>query len=364
MTPASETLTDADDAKKWAAKIGYPVLLKARAGGGGKGMRRVNERKGMDEAFRLAQSEARKAFKSDSLYLEKFLERPRHIEVQVFADSKGNTIAIGDRECSIQRRHQKIIEEAPSPHLSQKTKKSMAEAACAIAKAVKYEGAGTVEFLVDGRERFYFLEMNTRLQVEHPVTEWVTGLDLVAWQIAVAEGKKLPQDTPELKGHAIEVRLYAEDPDNHFFPSPGIIQHLAWASGPGIRIDSGVEEGSEISLFYDPMIAKISVWGSSRKEAVRRLQRTLCEIRVSGVKTNLGFLQRIIRHPKFEKGELSTTFIATEGPFLQRTPDELTLDILLASAAELTADEWISPRREYDPSPWWRSGLPREKVVR
>ncbi|HLG20952.1 MAG TPA: biotin carboxylase N-terminal domain-containing protein [Bdellovibrionota bacterium] len=364
VVPASDVLPNVSSARRAARRVGYPVLLKACAGGGGKGMRRVRAEIEMEEAYRLAQSEAKKAFADDSLYLERYLIRPRHIEVQIFADTLGNVVALGDRECSIQRRHQKIIEEAPAPHLSDETRAMMASAARDIARSVGYRGAATVEFLVDRKERFYFLEMNTRLQVEHPVTEWTTGLDLVAWQIDVAQKKPLPLEQRDvaLVGHAMEARLYAEDPNNHFFPSPGSITLLQWPSGPGVRVDSGIEAGSEISLYYDPLLAKISVWSETRDQARIRLLRALDETRIGGLKTNLHFLKSILVHPRFAEGRVSTTFIQDEGPFPAQTLTDLEFDAALATASLAMAVPVASGgSAERAVSAWWRSGLPRRR---
>jgi acetyl-CoA carboxylase, biotin carboxylase subunit len=360
MAPASGPLANAAQAKKEAKQIGYPVLLKAKSGGGGKGMRRVDSEEKLDQAYALAESEALKAFRDGTLYMEKYVVRPRHIEVQVFADSKGNVVSLGDRECSIQRRHQKIIEEAPAPRLSQKTKETMAEAAKKIAAAVGYVSAGTVEFLVDDSEHFYFLEMNTRLQVEHPVTEWITGLDLVRWQLDVAEGKPLPvsQSDIVLRGHAIETRIYAEDPSRNFFPSPGTVDPLSWPLGPGIRIDSGIEAGSEVSLFYDPMLAKISAWNETRESAVTRLESALREVKIGGVQSNLSFLQKILRHPRFRAAQLTTTFIQEEGPFEGTNPTAEEVAAALATIAVLQHRP-VAKGANGAASAWWLSGLPR-----
>jgi acetyl-CoA carboxylase biotin carboxylase subunit len=301
-----------EDANETAEKFGYPVMLKAAAGGGGKGMRLVSDSNDLRSAFETAQAEAAAAFGDSSLYLEKAVERPRHIEIQVFGDQHGNVVHLGERECSIQRRHQKVIEECPSPINDPDLRARMGEAAVKIARAVNYTGAGTVEFLVaDATRDFYFLEMNTRLQVEHPVTELVTGRDLVREQFLVATGERLSfnQKDVDWQGHAIECRIYAEDPANNFFPSPGAITHLQEPSGPGIRIDSGVERLSEVSIHYDPMIAKLAVWGRTRHEAIDRLRRALDEYAVSGITTTLPFFRTIVRDEEFIDGRLDTAFI-------------------------------------------------------
>ncbi len=299
-------------ARAAAEEFGYPVMLKAAAGGGGKGMRQVSEASELRSAFKAAQSESLSAFGNSEVYLEKVVERPRHIEIQIFADTHGNYVHLGERECSIQRRHQKVIEECPSPVNDAALRERMGAAAIKIAKAVNYVGAGTVEFLFSERTReFYFLEMNTRLQVEHPVTELVTGFDLVREQINVASGGLLSfkQEDVRWHGHAIECRVYAEDPDNNFFPSPGRIMSLRAPAGPGIRDDSGVVAGDEVSIHYDPMISKLAVWGSTRREAIDRLRRALDEYAVSGIKTTLPFFREIVRDTEFIAGHLDTGFI-------------------------------------------------------
>jgi acetyl-CoA carboxylase biotin carboxylase subunit len=308
-----EALQSFDDASKTAGEFGYPVMLKASAGGGGKGMRLVNDRDELRSAFETAQAEAAAAFGDSSLYLEKAVERPRHIEIQVFADNHGHVVHLGERECSIQRRHQKVIEECPSPINDGELRARMGDAAVKIARAVAYTGAGTVEFLLsDATREFYFLEMNTRLQVEHPVTELVTGIDLVREQFAVAAGAPLSftQQDVRLLGHAIECRIYAEDPANNFFPSPGKITHLQEPLGPGVRVDSGVRRLSEVSIHYDPMIAKLAVWGRTRAEAIDRLRRALDEYEVAGITTSLPFFREIVRDEEFIAARLDTGFIS------------------------------------------------------
>ncbi|KAB0570003.1 acetyl/propionyl/methylcrotonyl-CoA carboxylase subunit alpha [Pseudomonas palleroniana] len=293
-------------------RIGYPVLLKATAGGGGKGMKVVEDVSQLAEALASAQREALSSFGNGQMLVEKYLLKPRHVEIQVFADQQGQCLYLNERDCSIQRRHQKVVEEAPAPGLSVEQRKAMGEAAVRAAQAIGYVGAGTVEFLLDARGEFFFMEMNTRLQVEHPVTEAITGLDLVAWQIRVAQGEPLPitQEQVPLIGHAIEVRLYAEDPANDFLPATG---HLALyresAPGPGRRVDSGVAQGDSVSPFYDPMLGKLIAWGEDREQARLRLLSMLDEFAVGGLKTNLGFLRRIIGHPAFAAAELDTGFI-------------------------------------------------------
>ena len=307
-----EPLLSFEEASATADKFGYPVMLKAAAGGGGKGMRLVIDAQELRSAFETAQTEAAAAFGDSSLYLEKAIERPRHIEIQVFGDTHGTVVHLGERECSIQRRHQKVIEECPSPINDPELRQRMGEAAVRIGRAVNYTGAGTVEFLLaDATREFYFLEMNTRLQVEHPVTELVTGLDLVREQFFVAAGEPLSfkQEDARWQGHAIECRIYAEDPANNFFPSPGTITHLQEPAGPGIRIDSGVTRLSEVSIHYDPMIAKLAVWGRTRGEAIDRLKRALDEYEVSGITTTLPFFREVVRDEEFVSGRLDTGFI-------------------------------------------------------
>jgi len=306
-----DAIKDAGEAQKVAREIGYPVLIKAAAGGGGKGMRLVASDKDFKEAVEGAAREAKAAFNDESVYIEKFVEQPRHIEFQILADAHGNVVHLGERECSIQRRHQKVIEEAPSSLLDDDLRKRMGEAAINAAKACNYQNAGTIEFLVDKNRDFYFLEMNTRLQVEHPVTEMVTGLDLVEEQLHIAAGEKLrvKESKTSFWGHAFECRLYAEDPDNNWAPSPGKIEYLNPAKGPGVREDSGVTKGSEISLYYDPMISKLCAWGSNRDHAARRMLRALREYEISGIKTSIPFLIRVFENDEFRTGDFTTHFI-------------------------------------------------------
>jgi acetyl-CoA carboxylase biotin carboxylase subunit len=300
-----------DEAQAMAQSMGYPVLLKAVAGGGGKGMRVVARDGDFTAAFRDAGSEAANAFGDDRLYLEKYLEKPRHVEVQILADAHGRVVSLGERECSVQRRHQKVVEEAPSPIVTPDLRKKMGEAAIRLARAGRYVNAGTVEFLVDAHSNFYFLEVNTRLQVEHPITEQVTGLDLVKLQIAIAAGHRLPfaWETLTPRGHAMEVRLYAEDPDNNFFPSPGKILARTVPSGPGIRLDEGIYEGWTVPNDYDPLLGKLIAWGNSREEAIARLRRALEEYTVTGIKTNVALFRRILNEPDFLRSEIHTTWL-------------------------------------------------------
>jgi|ThiBiot_300_biof_2_1041535.scaffolds.fasta_scaffold01918_6 propionyl-CoA carboxylase alpha chain len=308
-------IPNADEAVKIAQKIGYPVMIKASAGGGGKGMRIAYNDAEAHEGFGSATNEAKASFADDRVFVEKYVEEPRHIEIQLIADGHGNCIYLWERECSIQRRHQKVIEEAPSPFLDAKTRKAMGEQAVALAKAVKYKSAGTVEFIVDKNRNFYFLEMNTRLQVEHPVTELITGLDLVELMIRVAAGEKLPfqQKDVKLNGWAVEARLYAEDPFRNFLPSTGrLVKYREPEPGPDVRVDTGVYEGGEISMFYDPMIAKLCTYGKTRNDAIDRMRRALDEFYVRGVSHNVPFLAALMAHPRFVAGKLTTNFIAEE----------------------------------------------------
>jgi acetyl-CoA carboxylase, biotin carboxylase subunit len=297
-----------------AIKIGFPILLKAAAGGGGKGMKLVTTQNEFASSFESAQREALKFFADDSVYIEKYIENPKHIEVQIFGDKLGNYVHIFERECSIQRRHQKIIEEAPSSFVDNKTRKKITQAAINAAKACGYYNAGTIEFLMDKNSNFYFLEMNTRLQVEHPVTEMITGLDLVKEQINVAAGEKLSFNQGDIKinGHSIEARIYAEDPENNFLPSTGKLLEFLAPSGPGIRIDAGFSRGSLISLYYDPLIAKLAVWGKTRHEALERLKRALSEFQIAGVTTNISLLKAVCNNINFIKGDFDINFMEKE----------------------------------------------------
>jgi acetyl-CoA carboxylase, biotin carboxylase subunit len=334
----SRALESVQQAKEVAAKIGYPVMLKAAAGGGGKGMRLVQLERELQPALEAAQSEAQRAFGDCDVYLEKAILNPRHIEMQVLADEHGNTVYLGERECSIQRRHQKVLEEAPSPLVDAEMRRRMGEVAVRVAQAANYSNAGTVEFLVDQEKNFYFLEMNTRLQVEHPVTELVTGLDLVHLQIRIAAGGKLPfrQQDVFIRGHAIECRIYAEDPDNNFFPSPGKIEMLLTPAGPGIRLDDGVYAGWTVPIDYDPLLAKLIGYGQDRRQAISRLARALPEYFVAGIQTNLGLFRRILADEDFRSGKIDTGYLER----LLARPDnreaEDTTDIAAIGAAVFT----------------------------
>lgn len=313
-----DTIADVAEAVKIAGAVGYPVMIKASAGGGGKGMRIAYSEDEVDEGFRSAQNEARSSFGDDRIFIEKYVEEPRHIEIQVLADAHGNVIHLGERECSIQRRHQKVVEEAPSPFLDAETREAMGAQSCALAAAVGYRSVGTVEFIVDKDRNFYFLEMNTRLQVEHPVTEMITGLDLVEQMIRVANGEKLTlrQEDVKIDGWAIETRVYAEDPSRNFLPAIGrLVRYRAPAQdGTNVRIDTGVGEGSEISMFYDPMIAKLATHGADRNQAITRMQDALDGYFIRGTGHNTAFLASIMAHPRFVEGRLTTNFIAEEYP--------------------------------------------------
>ena len=354
-----------------AERIGYPVLLKASAGGGGKGMKVVEEESQLADALASAQREAQSSFGDSRMLVEKYVLKPRHVEIQVFADQHGNCLYLNERDCSIQRRHQKVVEEAPAPGLSPELRQAMGQAAVRAAQAIGYVGAGTVEFLLDARGEFFFMEMNTRLQVEHPVTEAITGLDLVAWQIRVARGEALPisQAQVPLIGHAIEVRLYAEDPANEFLPATGTLSlYRESAPGEGRRVDSGVSEGDSVSPFYDPMLAKLFAWGEDREQARLRLLAMLDEFAIGGVKTNIAFLRRILAHPAFAAAELDTGFIARHQEVLLPTASELP-----AAFWQAAAQAWLQSTparlRADDPgSPWaeregLRLGLPARSSV-
>jgi acetyl-CoA carboxylase biotin carboxylase subunit len=307
----SRGLESFEQAEQVAARIGYPVMLKAAAGGGGKGMRLVHAPEELKSALEGARSEAERSFGDSEVYVEKAIINPRHIEMQVLADEHGSTVYLGERECSLQRRHQKVVEEAPSPIVDSDMRKRMGEVAVRVAQAAGYTNAGTVEFLVDQQKNFFFLEMNTRLQVEHPVTELITGLDLVHLQIRIAAGEKLPftQDEVVLRGHAIECRIYAEDPDNNYFPSPGKITLLLLPSGPGIRRDSGMYEGWTVPTDYDPLLAKLIGYGTDREQAISRLTRALNEYFVGGIKTNISLFRRILSDPDFRAAKMDTGFL-------------------------------------------------------
>ncbi|MEB0079547.1 acetyl/propionyl/methylcrotonyl-CoA carboxylase subunit alpha [Pseudomonas sp. CCI3.2] len=359
---------DVDTFRLAAERIGYPVLLKATAGGGGKGMKVVEQVSELAEALASAQREAQSSFGDSRMLVEKYLLKPRHVEIQVFADQHGNCLYLNERDCSIQRRHQKVVEEAPAPGLTPELRRAMGEAAVRAAQTIGYVGAGTVEFLLDSRGEFFFMEMNTRLQVEHPVTEAITGLDLVAWQIRVAQGEPLPitQAQVPLIGHAIEVRLYAEDPANDFLPATGTLAiYRESAAGPGRRVDSGVAEGDSVSPFYDPMLGKLIAWGENREQARLRLLAMLNEFAIGGLKTNVAFLRRIIAHPAFAAAELDTDFIPRYQAQLLPPAGELTAEFWQAAGEAFSQSQANAVRQDDLHSPWssnrgLRAGLPAE----
>ncbi|MEH6517588.1 MAG: acetyl/propionyl/methylcrotonyl-CoA carboxylase subunit alpha [Halioglobus sp.] len=359
---------DADQADETlltkAQDIGFPLMVKASAGGGGRGMRLVHEQGELAEQIRTARSEAESAFGSGELILERAVIEPRHIEIQVFADEHGNAVYLGERDCSIQRRHQKVVEEAPSPFVDPELRQRMGEAAVNAAKACNYRGAGTVEFLVDSDKNFYFLEMNTRLQVEHPVTELITGLDLVAWQLKVAAGETLPltQEQVELKGHAVEVRLYAEDPRNNFMPQTGQVRLWDIPERAGIRMDHGIQTGQVVSPHYDPMIAKVIAYGDDRAEAIRRLASAVQDTQLLGMNNNKLFLQNVLRHPVFAAGEATTAFIE------QHFTDDVSMDQKQPSAATLAKAALLFLQRsidaERDASFHWSRSAPQSHIFK
>ena len=365
VVPGSDgILTSEEEVLKTIESIGYPCMLKAVAGGGGRGLRLVRSRREVSSAYRAVGSEAASAFGDARLYVEKFIEKPRHVEMQILADNYGHVIHLYDRECSIQRRHQKVIEESPSPGLEDRTRRRLGRIAIQGARAVGYVGAGTLEFLLDNEQNFYFLEMNTRLQVEHAVTERVVGIDLVKAQIEVAAGGYLPWRQRHITqtGHAIECRIYAEDPEHDFMPCPGKIDGLRLPEGLGLRNDCGVYEGAEVSIYYDPMIAKLICWGENRVEAILRMRRALREYQVRGIKTNISFLQWILRHPRFMSGDVNTGFIDQEYRSLDSEEVLPHKEIALASAAiaalhgEQEQTLGLLAKRAAEPSKWREQG--------
>jgi acetyl-CoA carboxylase biotin carboxylase subunit len=371
VVPGTErALSGWEEARSAANELGYPVLLKASAGGGGKGMRRVDRESELQGALRDAASEAGRAFGNSDVYVEKLVAEPRHIEIQILGDHHGHLIHLGERECSIQRRHQKVIEECPSPLMSSHPdlRQKMGQAAVRVAKAAGYTNAGTVEFLVDDsadREaNFYFLEVNTRLQVEHPVTELVTGLDLVEWQLKIAAGERLTLEQEDIawRGSAIECRIYAEDPDHDFMPSPGRVVHLSEPSGPGIRLDSGIFEGWDVPLDYDPLLAKLAAWGPVRETAIRRLDRALSEYVLTGVRSNIAFFREVLADSEFREGRLSVSFL--ERFFKRRQKAEANPEAEAAAALALALESNCSgsPLSTNGSSRWLESG--REELLR
>ena len=338
-----EPASDLAHARAVARELGYPVLLKAAAGGGGKGMRRVDSEAELEPAIRAASSEAERAFRSSEVYIEKLVENPRHIEIQIFGDQHGNLVHLGERECSLQRRHQKVVEECPSPLVAAypEMRAAMGEAAVRVAREAGYYNAGTAEFLVDAQRNFYFLEMNTRLQVEHPVTELVTGLDLVQLQLRVAAGEKLPFSQADIawRGWALECRVYAEDPEHQFFPSPGRIVHLREPAGPGIRLDSGVYPGWTVPIDYDPLLAKLVAYSPDRESAIARMLRALAEYQVDGIETNLAFFREILNDAEFRAGRLHTGFI---DEFMPRRTGKPAPESAMEAVAAIAADAFTS----------------------
>jgi acetyl-CoA carboxylase biotin carboxylase subunit len=363
MVPGTEeAISDLPEAKKRAVEVGFPILIKAAAGGGGKGMRIVEEARDFEEQMALAVSEATSAFGDGSVFIERYVSSPRHIEIQVLGDTHGNIVHLFERECSVQRRHQKVIEEAPSSILTPEIREQMGKCAVDVARSVNYTGAGTVEFIMDENLNFFFLEMNTRLQVEHPVTELITGIDLVKEQIRIARGEALSfkQEDLQIKGHAIELRVYAEDPDNNFLPDIGTLQTYVTPKGPGVRVDDGFEQGMEIPIYYDPMIAKLVTYGEDRGEAIERMIRAIDEYQITGIITTLGFGKFVMQHEAFTSGKFDTHFVQkyfAPGSLQRGNEDEaliaaLVMEKLLSekklSAANLNRAEpnnWAKNRR-------------------
>jgi acetyl-CoA carboxylase biotin carboxylase subunit len=367
VVPGSKDTLGDDEVAAEAERIGYPVMLKASAGGGGKGMRMIPSKAELASALRAVRSEAKSSFGDDRLYLEKFVLGPHHVEVQVLADTHGHTVHVFERECSVQRRHQKVIEESPSPFIDDRIRHAMGDVAVKAAASVGYVGAGTVEFMVGADKNFYFLEMNTRIQVEHPITEMVTGIDLVQAQLRIAGGEALPwrQDDIEQRGHAIECRIYAEDPVT-FFPSPGTITLLRVPAGIGIRDDSSVYEGAEVTVHYDPMISKLVAWGADRDEAIRRMLRALAEYRIQGPTTNLAFHRWALEHPRFRSGDYDTSFVPQEYKGLPAAPDGGDPDAIAIIAATIAMLERqhaaLTSKRPVEARNAWRDNARREAL--
>jgi acetyl-CoA carboxylase biotin carboxylase subunit len=363
MVPGTEeAITDINEAKERAVEVGFPILIKAAAGGGGKGMRVVESANDFEEQMQLAVSEATSAFGDGSVFIERYVSSPRHIEIQVLGDNHGNIIHLFERECSVQRRHQKVIEEAPSSILTPEIRMQMGKCAVDVARSVNYTGAGTVEFIMDEQLNFYFLEMNTRLQVEHPVTELITGIDLVKEQIRIARGEAISfkQEDLQIKGHAVELRVYAEDPDNNFLPDVGTLETYVTPKGPGVRVDDGFEQGMEIPIYYDPMIAKLITYGKDRTEAIERMLRAIDEYQITGITTTLGFGKFVMRHEAFTSGNFDTHFVQkyfTPGSLQNEREDEALIAAMvmekllseqrvhIASVAVGEASNWVKNRR-------------------
>ncbi|MBF0106041.1 MAG: acetyl-CoA carboxylase biotin carboxylase subunit [Deltaproteobacteria bacterium] len=362
MVPGTiEPLSDLNEIKKRAREFGYPVLLKAAAGGGGKGMRVVRDEQDIASLFAQARGEAEKSFGDGRIYLEKYVSNPRHVEIQLICDQHGHGVALLERECSMQRRHQKVIEEAPCVYLRDDVREKMMQAAVSLALNIGYTGAGTVEFLVDQNQNYYFLEMNTRLQVEHCVTEQITGIDLVRLQIMIGNGEKIPYRQTDItaRGHAIECRIYAEDPANGFMPSPGVIRGMTVPEGPGIRHDTGVGAGSEISIYYDPMIAKLIVHAGDRSQAIEKMLTALGDYRILGLKNNMGFLKTLLNTQTFRDAQMHTQFIDQNPALTQQTETELPLDVILGAAAFKIMGEGACIKNQSGSdkrSGWWQGG--------
>ena len=360
---STEPFASFEEAKAYSDKIGYPVMLKAAGGGGGKGMRKVESASEIQSAWTTAKNEAMGAFGNDEIYIEKFVEEPHHIEIQVFGDMHGNVIHLNERECSAQRRNQKVIEEAPSPILNVELRAKMGEVAVKDAKSVSYVGAGTIEFLVDKHRNFYFLEMNTRLQVEHPVTELTTGIDLVNWQIRIANGEKLPFLKPLFpRGHAIEARIYAENPNNNYMPSPGRITYMRVPGGHNVRNDTGVYAGYTVTNHYDPMVSKLSVWAPTRDEAIARMKQALKEYVVKGITTNIPYLLNIIDHPEFRGGNYDTGFLLRNHEELvtKKSPEDVRTALLAAAVYahqknETLSKKFVPPTKDRGATSAWRA---------
>lgn len=363
MVPGTDqAITDVKAAKEKARSIGFPILIKASAGGGGKGMRIVEDAGAFEEQMQLAQSEALSSFGDDSVFIEKYISSPRHIEIQVLGDQHGNYVHLFERECSVQRRHQKVVEEAPSAVLTPELREKMGQSAISVAKSCEYVSAGTVEFLVDENLNYYFLEMNTRLQVEHPVTEMITGLDLVAAQINIAQGEPLSfsQEDLEIKGHAIELRVYAEDPANDFLPDIGQLTTYQRPGGPGIRLDDGFEEGMDIPIYYDPMIAKLITYDQSRGACIQKMSEAIDAYRISGVQTTLGFGKFVMQHPAFQSGNFDTHFVSKyfSGKALRQEDDaEAGIAAVLGAVLfeERRQQYKTLPQKDLSASTAWRS---------
>jgi acetyl-CoA carboxylase biotin carboxylase subunit len=365
MVPGTEeAITDVADAKLRAIEVGFPILIKAAAGGGGKGMRIVEGENDFEEQMQLAVSEAISAFGDGSVFIERYVSSPRHIEIQVLGDNHGNIVHLFERDCSVQRRHQKVIEEAPSSVLTPEIRQQMGKCAVDVARSVNYTGAGTVEFIMDEQLNFYFLEMNTRLQVEHPVSELITGIDLVKEQIKIARGEAISFKQEDLKiiGHAIELRVYAEDPDNNFLPDIGTLQTYVTPKGPGVRVDDGFEQGMEIPIYYDPMIAKLITYGKDRQEAIERMLRAIDEYQITGITTTLGFGKFVMQHEAFTSGNFDTHFVKkyfTPGSLQNSNDDEaliaaLVMEKLLSEQKTTTtqiavneSNKWVINRKEF-----------------